>query len=316
MNEVSYVNPIPRALAHYESELEQTVARIGITIARRAFPRIEDISGPARRIATLAQLFAAPRSLNDGTTLVIWPALGLLEPSLWRSSQTKAAVFVHDPEPLRHQIGFGRLARWIARGPLGSRATLVSHSSDATRELERRFPRNRILEVAHPILSRQTSRAKQPGRVVVAGQYKPVRDLDLLAELGPLLRSSGYSPLIVGSGWPPVPGWEVDSRYVPEAELDNYLGSADVVLLPYRRYFQSGISLRALEQGTLTVGSRTAFAERMFGATSPLIVEQKADAATWMKAIEQVSTVDSSVVFSEYVTYCDTTWRAFLLDLE
>jgi hypothetical protein len=47
------------------------------------------------------------------------------------------------------------------------------------------------------------------------------------------------------------------------------------VLLPYQKYFQSGIGLRALEQGTPFITSRTSFATDLFGPESRLIYDHE-----------------------------------------
>ena len=50
--------------------------------------------------------------------------------------------------------------------------------------------------------------------VTVLGQFKPSRDLDLLPALATELRAQGFRPVIKGSGWPQIPGWDVDARFL------------------------------------------------------------------------------------------------------
>ncbi len=312
---IGLANPIPRALAHYETELEETLNRLGELTQSTHLPSIEGVGGLGRA-RVLLDLLRAPRSVGQGEdpVVVMWPSLGLLEPWLWRSARRPVVIVVHDPEPLRSQLGFGSISRTIARSRLSDRPIVMSHSDEATAVLQRMLPRNRLVQVGHPILSEQRFSTKSPGLVVVAGQYKPVRDLEMLGQLGPLLRRHGYEPRIVGSGWPDVEGWDVDARFVSEDELDSNLGSAEIVLLPYRRYFQSGITIRALERGTLTVGPRTSFAESVFGVDSPLLVDPIAGAHAWLEAISSATGQSSVAAHSKYVAECDISWGTFLAD--
>lgn len=311
MTTFGLVNPLPRALSHYERETIETSRRIGLDLTSRPYVAVEGLEGAVAKLSALSRAMRAPRiSGVDDVTLVLWPALGLLEPALWNGSDSTPVIVVHDPEPLRSQVGFGRLSRMIAARSWGSRAVIVSHSKEASAVLGRVLPRNRVISVDHPVLTHQQQHQRVPGLVLVAGQYKPVRDTDLLARLGPALRSRGYTPLIAGSGWPEVPGWDIDRRFVPEEELERLLGAAEVVLLPYRKYFQSGITLRALEMGTVTVGARSSFAESVFGADSPLILEPGASADAWLEVIQAGAGADSARdAFDRYQAGSDESWR-------
>lgn len=311
---IGLANPLPRALAHYEIELVETLGRIGVATQSIALPSIEGAEG-SDRLRVMLGLHRAPRSVGQDrdAAIVLWPALGLLEPWLWRRSRRPVTIVVHDPEPLRSQLGFGAFSRAVARSRWSNRPMVMSHSDEASALLRQILPRNRLVQVAHPVLSVQKLEASVPGMVVVAGQYKPARDLEMLAALGPLLRRAGYEPRIVGSGWPDVDGWDVDARFVPEEELDSLLGTAEVVLLPYRRYFQSGITIRSLEQGTLTVGPRTSFAESVFGADSPVLIDQGAGVYAWLEAIAAAAGQDPAIAHARYVAECDSSWRDFLL---
>ena len=156
--------------------------------------------------------------------------------------------------------------------------------------VRRELPAHPAVLTMHPILDEQrlTPKTSRPS-VVVAGQYKPARDLELLAQLGPRLRDAGWTTTIVGRGWPPVPGWDVDDRFVPEDELDDLLGAAWALLLPYREYFQSGVAVRALENGTPTVGESTSFLDDLQPAHERLRVPVGACAEAWLEALSHVT---------------------------
>jgi len=314
-----FVNPIPSALAHYQRESEETWNRIGQDISVvDDYVSVEGRSGATGKAQALLGAVASPfrlRRRTDGLILVAWPSLGLLEPHLWHSSSQATAIIVHDPVPLRRQYGFGRLPEFLARHPRRGAPALIAHSPDAERELVRLFPAHTVLGVLHPILTSQVPINEDSETVLVAGQYKPARDLELLAKLGPRLRRLGFRPRIVGRGWPDsLDGWEVESRFLSEPELDAELAGASTMLLPYRHYFQSGIAIRALEQGTLTVGSRTSFIESLFGADSPSIVHNASDVENWVRAIQDTHTRPAAAreAHARYVGLCDESWTAFL----
>lgn len=311
-------NPLPAALAHYTRELEDTLERTGAAWETAHVRGVEGRQGMLGRLGMLGDAVLNVLQERGGpeSSLVVWPSLGLLEARLWTSRRAKNAVFLHDPIPLRRQAGFGRLSRWIVRrnNPLTA-PLVVSHSKDALAQAESLLPRNKHAMVLHPILTSQRSIPKTAvPTVVVAGQYKPQRDLPLLAELGPRLNARGIRCQILGRGWPEVPGWEVDSRFVSEDELDSALGSAWAVILPYRMYFQSGIAIRALELGTVTVSPPTSFAVDLTGGES--VVEDPAELDSWEGAIDWCVQNPGAAKrhFDEYRDRVDASWTLLLSD--
>ncbi|MGN6406792.1 MAG: hypothetical protein ACTHMH_00485, partial [Curtobacterium sp.] len=84
-------------------------------------------------------------------------------------------------------------------------------------------------------------------------QYKPDRDVALLEAIGDRLGAT-HDLQVIGRRWPEIPGWQVTDEFVPEDRLDALMSSADVVLVPYRRFYQSAIAARCLELGTPAVG--------------------------------------------------------------
>lgn len=78
-------------------------------------------------------------------------------------------------------------------------------------------------------------------------------------------------------------GWEVDDRFVPEAELDDLIRSASVVLIPYRRFFQSGVAVRCLETGTPFVGPSDSSLSDLLSERLDLLAESSS--ADWIRAI-------------------------------
>ncbi|WP_210494634.1 hypothetical protein [Patulibacter sp. SYSU D01012] len=72
-----------------------------------------------------------------------------------------------------------------------------------------------------------------------------------------------------------------------EDELTQSLRASNVVLIPYSRYYQSGIAIRALEEGTPVVGRRHTFLESLLGAAYPGLVDSEST-DEWLAAIERV----------------------------
>jgi hypothetical protein len=117
--------------------------------------------------------------------------------------------------------------------------------------------------------------------VRVLGQYKPDRDVEALRQIAETLGQTARLE-ICGRGWPPIDGWSVRSEFVDEAHMSALLASSDAVLIPYRRFYQSGIAFRCLEQGTPAVGPAGSSLDEIYGPDSPLLVRGPDD---WCRAI-------------------------------
>lgn len=274
---VLYSDPIPSAQAHYQREVQAVFASAGRSARLARWSRAAEgghgVRGRLLMLRNAVHNIACARRAPE-TVIQLWPTFGLLEARLWASKRAPRFVILHDPTPLRRQYGHSKRAeRWASGASSVSRPTIIVQSEAAEIAASTVLPNHRIERVLHPILSEQrhVDKTERPS-VVVAGQFKPARDLGLLAELGTRLRSRGWDLRIVGRGWPQVPGWAVEDRFVAESELDDLLGSAWVFLLPYTTYFQSGVAVRALENGTPTVGESTGFLRGLLGPGHPGLV--------------------------------------------
>ena len=107
--------------------------------------------------------------------------------------------------------------------------------------------------------------------ILFFGQIKEVKGIDLLIEALPAIASEVPEALLVIAGRP----WKTDfSRYatlidtmgvrdrclvhleyVPDDQVPLYYAAADVVVLPYRRIYQSGVILLAMSYGKVVVAS-------------------------------------------------------------
>lgn len=307
-------NPLPEALQHYATELRQTLERSNLTSGMTVGYRVEDAPGLIGNGLKLARALGNSRYRRDSassSTIQCWPSLGLLEPILWRNVSRRNLVVFHDPVPIRKQVGFDSFSRTLARCSGGRSApTVVVHSDDAFREAARCFPKLTIRKALHPLLTEVDGTPNPTGEVVVAGQFKPERNLALLASIGPALRSRGLRPRIYGRGWPSVPGWEVDSRFLAEAELDEAIDRAAVLLIPYRNYFQSGIAIRALERGKISVSPENSFARDVFGSFPQAIYPALAAPEEVLERLIYIASTTASPldIFKDYQKRVDASW--------
>lgn len=284
------LNPLPQALFHYAGEVADVLAEGGYLT--EAVPVNAAEIGKSSVVAKgmLAQRHLRALRRLDSPFVELWPVVGHLEPLGMRRAARSAVVF-HDPVPIRRQAGYDRrsiaLGTWAARR---SGVVPVAHSRAAEAKL-RDFGYDNVTYVPHPMVSPRVSGRAETAIVRVLGQFKPARDLDLLARLGGLLRQGGYSTEIVGRGWPVVEGWMVRDEFVTEDELDALLATSVVVLIPYQRYWQSGVAIRALEAGTPVVGASNGFLSEIYGTDSPALLRPNATAEEWLEAVSAASTL-------------------------
>jgi len=318
--ELRYTNPLVSTLAHYELELEETLERHGVTATRNPARPVEGLSG----LPGKAQMFAnaalniAKFRRGGSSNVQVWPSLGLLEARLWSNSNATPAMILHDPVPLRTQVGFSKLARrWASSANPSTAPLIIVHSSHAHREAAALLPHHRIVDALHPIRTTQELRPKTAApSIVVAGQYKPERDLALLARLGPELSKRGIEAKILGRGWPEdLPGWKVSAGFIPDRELDSALAEAWAVLLPYNLYFQSGIAVRALQLGTPTVEKQTSFLADLAGEQRELACIDKDEGEELPRVLSALEALDAQSMFNAYARLVDESWARLLEDL-
>lgn len=315
MTEIWYSDPIPQAFAHYEREVRETLESVGVTAQPVPWTRpVEGLTGPVgkARMMLNAGLNVVSAKRSSHPVMQLWPSLGLLEARVWSSRCHRHSVVLHDPRSIRSQFGHGSWSeRWARRANQRKAPTVIVLSEYAYEVTRQRLPDHRIEMALHPILNDQAGRTKSAKpSVVVAGQFKTERDLTLLAELGPALRAAGWTTQIVGRGWPEVSGWDVDARFVSEEDLDELLATAWALLLPYKNYFQSGVAVRALELGTLTVGPRSSFLEALQGPSSALLVGDRTSTSEYLTAFDRVASgnEDAEQSFANYSARVRESW--------
>jgi glycosyltransferase involved in cell wall biosynthesis len=188
-------------------------------------------------------------------------------------------------------------------------------SPEAYAVTARYFDAKRIHLAPHPMRKPATgSSISARRRVLVLGQYKPARDLDVMATIAPALRADDWEPTVAGRGWPAIPGWTVIDRFLTEAEFLELLGSSAAVLLPYRYYFQSGVALRALEAGVPVVGRQTGFLTSIFGSDFPGAVDNWNEPAAWLAAVVAADSARSDQIRSatDYSVRGTAEWATLL----
>lgn len=311
-------NPLPAALAHYTLGVSQILTRLGVEHDLVVSGSIEVGSSGGRSLASrAAQAMAERKPLRGRDVLAVWPAFADLDPAVWALAGPRSATLIwHDPVPIRRTHGSHRWARVV--GQRAQRLTglrVAVHSEAARVDLQERGWRV-ATSVAHPFVDRPVPVVDRSPVALVAGQFKPERDLSTLRALAPRLAAAGLVPRIVGAGWPEIPGWQLESRFLDEAELDEELASAAVVLLPYQRVYQSGIAVRAAETGTPVVGRADTNLVELFGVDWPGLVDPAVpDVAAWEEAVARTTAVtpaDTAERIGRWKHAVTASWEAFV----
>ncbi|WP_243863504.1 hypothetical protein [Brooklawnia cerclae] len=261
----------------------------------------------------LSAIWRAKRIAGSTPIVSVWPVIGHLDRVVLSLLAGRSYLIIHDPLPLVAAVGYGSLARRIGRS--FGRTSIVVHSKQAARELQRGGePEKAIVFLPHPIsVGTESVRAAHlPGVISVMGQYKPDRDVELMEVLA--ARSSGkWDFRVFGRNWPKVSGWKVDSRFLSEDEFDRHLRESSVILIPYRRFYQSGVAIRALEAGTPVVGPRDSVLDVILGPDSVLTVGSQVE--EWETAITSALALSEEEITHIQLSYASRVregWREFV----
>jgi hypothetical protein len=147
----------------------------------------------------------------------------------------------------------------------------------------------------------------------VIGQYKPDRDLELLRHVGNDLHEEA-DLRIVGRGWPDLRYWNVKDEFLSEAEFCEEIASASVVLIPYRRFFQSGVAVRCVEMGVPFIGPKGSSLDELVGVDS-VMVQDIDDRNAWVRAIREVlrtGAAEIGLTLDRYLEMCHSHWFKWL----
>lgn len=281
---------------------------------------IVEVDGKAGHVRSLSNYVSAIwRRRKAPAILVVWPLLGWLDIVLYRTlCRGRVWIIVHDPMPLRRQFGMGRWSGRLAKAFLGSGVGVICLSQSAVTETSRIVGSAHVVLLPHPMLPRvaprpSTERLREEARrnVLVLGQYKPARDLRLLHELGSRLSSSHFRATIAGTGWPEIDGWSYEAGFLTEDEFDAQLDEADVLVLPYSKYFQSGVAVRALERGCAVVGENTDFLSNLLRSSNLFNLTEESMPEDWVKAIYMARPVSENE-YDVLLEIVEAAWRDWL----
>ncbi|WIB36517.1 MULTISPECIES: glycosyltransferase [unclassified Curtobacterium] len=313
------INPLGAALKHYTAELVSVLDASGAEIDLVEFP--EPSAGGGTRLDWLKHHLAAlwstrihDRKLEtERKCIITWPTLGYLDTLLAALIAPKAWIVIHDPVPLVQSVGSGKLGQLALRS-IGNRARIIVHSEQAAQAVEAVSPSARVVRLPHPILPPQTRgprvRATRP-TVRVLGQYKADRDTDLMTAIARDFPDADFT--VTGRGWPPVTGWQIDSRFVSEAEMEELISSAWTVLIPYRRFYQSGIAVRCLELGTPVVGPADSSLSALLRSAPSLLAGSRHE--EWVRAVQSGLDMPREAILELGVSERNTTvakWNAHM----
>jgi hypothetical protein len=146
-----------------------------------------------------------------------------------------------------------------------------------------------VFEVLLPMLEprhAQLSTGEQH-TIRVLGQYKVDRDLASLQRIAANAPPE-WRLEIIGRGWPQIDGWDVRSEFVPEESFDELIYTSHAVLIPYARFFQSDVAVRALEWGVPVVGPFASSLQSALGKDSHWLVRD----GDWVRSV--AAAVDES----------------------
>jgi D-inositol-3-phosphate glycosyltransferase len=201
---------------------------------------------------------------------------------LARSLGMRVVLTAHDVQPFVERLS----VPWMAARAYGISDRVIAQSRTAEKELRAMLdvpvssidmiPHGSYLPFVGEVPTRERAKAQlglpQGAKVLLFfGQIKAVKGLDLLIRAMPrVLREHPEAVLLVaGRAWKDDLGCyreQIDAlhisescvihnRYIPDAEVADYYAAADLVVLPYRRIYQSGVLLMAMSHGRPVVAS-------------------------------------------------------------
>lgn len=185
-------------------------------------------------------------------------------------------ITAHDVESFVDKLEVPLLSRWayrqanmiIAHNRV-SKQELITHIG-AKEEKISVIPHGNYLHAIRPLPAQDSARkdlniAQHAKVILFFGQIKDVKGLDLLLEAMPDVIKSHPDAVLLIAGKPWKRGFSAYTslmknldiskhcvthiRYIPDEDVPLYYSSADIVVLPYRRIYQSGVVLMAMSYG-------------------------------------------------------------------
>jgi glycosyltransferase involved in cell wall biosynthesis len=196
----------------------------------------------------------------------------------------KVVVTAHDVEAFKE----GLSVQWLVTRTYGLTHEVIAHNRTSGREVAEKLkvhptrvhtiPHGNYLEFVGTVPTRHEARRAlgwsptESGPVVLFfGQIKEVKGLDLLIQAFAAVRQQHPSATLVIAGrvWKDdfsryealiqrlalAASVKLHIRYIRDDEVAQFYAAADVVVLPYRRIYQSGVLLMAMSYGVPVIAS-------------------------------------------------------------
>jgi D-inositol-3-phosphate glycosyltransferase len=200
--------------------------------------------------------------------------LELFNVALARALGLRVVVTAHDVRSFVERLS----VPWMVERAYRLAHRVIAQSEVAERELGTKVPMHKMTVIPHgnylhvidETPAREEARERlglsgEGGVLLFFGQIKEVKGLDVLLRAMPrLIRERPDTTLLIaGKVWKDdfekyrrqidalrISGnCVLDIRFIPDPEVAGYYAAADMVVLPYRRIYQSGVLLMAMSYG-------------------------------------------------------------------
>lgn len=324
--EIVLVNALPQTLDHYQKEFATIVGsipgfRVSAVITEKGDGQASAFSKLYAALKIVARRLLFYSGDADRTFIVMWPLFGYLDVLTWIRLARKSTVMiiVHDPVPLRAQIGYSSLSAKIFKYvSTFNNIHILAHTKNAQEALLAATGVTASV-ASHPLHAHSgrnniVQEANSCNTVVrILGQYKETRSLDPIIAIAEGLQGTGFHLEIRGRGWAPQEGWVVVDRFLSATDFDHSIGTADCVVIPYSRFYQSGVAVRCLESLVPIVGPRHPHLEELYGKNWPGLVDERTN---WVEAILNVTAAGFSENMQELLNRAfgdaTATWQELL----
>jgi glycosyltransferase involved in cell wall biosynthesis len=194
----------------------------------------------------------------------------------------KVVITAHDVESFVESLAVPKLARWVYRVV----DVVIAHNQISKSELIEKLglPSQKIVVIPHGnylhMLGEMPEKAQARKQLALSetskvllffGQIKDVKGLDLLLQAMPNVLEKHPDVVLLIAGRP----WKSDFskyeniiqdlkiehacsthiRFIQDKEVPTFYAACDLVVLPYRRIYQSGVLLMSMSYGRVTVSS-------------------------------------------------------------
>jgi len=153
---------------------------------------------------------------------------------------------------------------------------VIVHNTFSLLEIRSLFPGREYNLIPHgnyiPFVKRVTAQTKRnPFKILFFGQIKQVKGLDILLEALHIIKERGINCelTIAGKLWKEsfekyeniinekglAPFIRVNIKYIPDDEIWDYFNDSNLVVLPYKKIYQSGVLLMAMSYGRAVLTS-------------------------------------------------------------